>query len=64
MPAAALGGYSPPTPKPAIPRAMTKYQSMSCDGCTLRATVDINVPITTNEDVNSSPDRRENMSEV
>lgn len=64
MPAAALGGYSPPTPKPAIPRATTKYHSILYDGCTLKATVDINVPMTTSEDVNNRPDLRENMSEV
>ena len=64
MPAAALGGYSPPTPKPAIPRAITKYQSILCEGCTWSAKVDIKVPIATKDEVNSSPPFRENRSDV
>lgn len=64
IPAAALGGYSPPTPKPAIPRTITKYQSMLYVGCTCSASVDIRVPIATSPEVNSSPARRENISDV
>lgn len=64
IPAAALGGYSPPTPKPAIPRTTTKYHSIFIVGCTDNATVAINVPMATSDDVNSSPARRENMSDA
>lgn len=64
MPAAALGGYSPPTPNPAIPRTTTKYHSILLEGCTCRASAAIKVPIATREDVKSNPARRENISEV
>lgn len=64
IPAAALGGYSPPTPKPAMPRTTTKYHSMFIVGCTDSATVAINVPIATIDDVKSSPARRENISDA
>jgi hypothetical protein len=64
IPAAALGGYSPPTPNPAIPRTTTKYHNMLLEGWTWRASADINVPMATSEEVNSNPARRENISDV
>lgn len=62
--AAAEVGYSPPTPTPAMPRAMVRNQSMLAEGWTCNASVERREPIMTSAEVKSMPPLRENLSDV
>lgn len=62
--AAADVGYSPPTPTPAIPRAIIRNQSMFFAGETWKTRVESREPMTTKLDVISIPLFRENRSEA
>jgi hypothetical protein len=52
--AAAEVGYSPPTPTPAVPRAMIMYQSMALGPWTWKKRVDIKLPTITRPEVTST----------
>lgn len=63
--AAAEEGYSPPTPTPAMPRAMVRYQSMlSVEPGAWKKRVERREPMITRPDVTSIPPLRENLSLV
>jgi hypothetical protein len=62
--AAAEVGYSPPTPTPAIPRAMIKNHNMFLAGETWNTSVESREPMTTSPDVINIPPFLENMPEV